>query len=95
MPKEEMIGPDAGGDIGFTPITSQEQLDEVLKNRLARARESWEKSGGSEKPVLDKPLSREDIERMFAEQLKEPSMMEGWTGGLADSGSIPGNRCRG
>jgi hypothetical protein len=32
----------------FTPITSQEQLDEIIKGRLAREREKWEKDSPGE-----------------------------------------------
>jgi len=32
----------------FEPITTQEQLDEVIKNRLARERERWAKESGGE-----------------------------------------------
>lgn len=31
----------------FEPITTQEQLDTIIKNRLAREREKWEKDNGT------------------------------------------------
>jgi hypothetical protein len=61
MPKEEMLGPDVGGDIGFTPIMSQEEFDKRIKARLAREREKWEKSGEVASLGSASPLSRASL----------------------------------
>ena len=44
----------------FEPITSQEQLDDIIKSRLAREREKWEKESGTED--LKALLSEKDEE---------------------------------
>jgi hypothetical protein len=54
----------------FTPITSQEQLDEIIESRLARAKEKWEKESGSASANLKAELQAKDEE--IAQIRREP-----------------------
>ena len=72
----------------FTPITTQDQLDEVIKSRLARERERWEKQTDTadlraqleakdeEIAGLKKGHYREATERAFAAELDSRGVVD-------------------
>jgi hypothetical protein len=55
----------------FEPITTQEQLDEVIKNRIARAREKWEKESGAEDLKAQLEAKDEEISSIRREHFLE------------------------
>lgn len=51
----------------FEPITTQEEFDEIIKGRLAREREKWEKRSSESEGSAEGPLPSEALEGLKAQ----------------------------